>query len=279
MWTLPRADKEYKRALVLCLRAFGTDERYGVWWWLKLHLMGHVLLERTTQEEAVTGFLRRIGPVIAFGSPWRKSSATWCNTNLCPKRRVAFKGPSFIYGKQGIVFRVSPGHGVEWEMEQALKSLDPQRLIFWFMNRYSYMHFRRRFPTAVQAKSRTRCDFWYFNSDNHPQFVTVTLRFGSLAQSCSYNGQLALTSLSSGFTREVGQKSKRRFAMYGCAVPDSQSARRHSFLRRLAYSGSYAQAPCAPRGGHPPDARPFALYLPRVCGVNRRRMLSGAPVV
>ena len=61
--------KEDRRAPVLYLRAFRTDERYGVWWWLKLHLMGHVLLERTTQEEAVTGFLRRIGPVIALGRP------------------------------------------------------------------------------------------------------------------------------------------------------------------------------------------------------------------
>jgi len=31
-------------------------------------------------------------------------------------------------------------------------------------------------------------------------------------------------------------------------------------------SGSYAQAPCAPRGGNRPDAVPFAVYLARLRG-------------
>jgi hypothetical protein len=120
----PEAVAGDDRPPVLYLRSFKDDSS---WWFGMAMTMDH--LQVLTEEEQIAEALGDIGPVIAVGRPGERlppSGATRLYlTNEEWQERVA----ELIAKARLVVIRTGKGDGVMWELETALRTIPPQRLV------------------------------------------------------------------------------------------------------------------------------------------------------
>jgi hypothetical protein len=166
------------KAHVLYLRAFETDRSFKVWQsqWAYWAFLG-------TEEEKLADVLRPFGDLIAIGRPNERLPTLGAARIYTSDEEWKDVVERQMQAAQLVVIRAGGGENVFWELTQAIKILDPQRLLILVLNMWDdYELFRTRvsslLPVPLPAPTLLRSSwppsgFIGFAEDWTPRFLAL----------------------------------------------------------------------------------------------------------
>ena len=152
-----RAEKELEESKlrpILYLRSFNIDAPIARFFWIDRVLAGiFSFYYPATDEERLTKYFRKIGPLIAIGRPGEELPALGAARFYVNHDRWQEKVTDVVRVAQFVVWVSGITEGLRWELSHLIKSLSPSQLILW-----AHPHLLRLKGPKLEAEWRLFCE-------------------------------------------------------------------------------------------------------------------------
>jgi hypothetical protein len=102
------------------------------------------------EEQFLATALTRVGPLVAIGRPGDPLPEVGANRLYVPDSEWVSVLLRLMGEAAGVIIRIGPGRGLDWEIRQALRRLPPERILIVLpRDEYSYAAFRMQFGELI----------------------------------------------------------------------------------------------------------------------------------
>jgi hypothetical protein len=165
------------RPPILYLRLFEDDGKASPRAHMRVHKAALSVWTLRTYEERLAFALRRIGPLIAIGKPHEDLPTLGAARTYVPDRAWREKVDKEMRRAQLVVLRVGHSEGLLWELQRAVSTVRPERLVICLPETHRqivYLYFRLStsavFPHGLPSEIGN-ADFLYFDSEWRPHLA------------------------------------------------------------------------------------------------------------